>query len=59
MQRTIQCPGCGQAVDVTRPADVHLAIERTHTQDRRPMVTITVGRVDVHTCQQCTDGTWR
>jgi len=59
VQQELQCPGCGRDIDVGRPADARVEIERSQTPDYRPMVTILIGRVDIHHCQMCPDGTWR
>ncbi|MEX2256000.1 MAG: hypothetical protein WEC34_11235 [Acidimicrobiia bacterium] len=56
---TLQCPGCQAAIDVTRPPDVGLSLDRGNTEDGRPTVTIMLGRVEVHRCQMFPDGAWR
>ncbi|HEY8217121.1 MAG TPA: hypothetical protein VIH82_08300 [Acidimicrobiia bacterium] len=58
-ERAIQCPGCLQPIDVSRPPDVGVAIHRMTAEDGRPMVGIAIGRVEVHRCQLCRDGAWR
>ena len=58
-ERAIQCPGCQQPIDVTRPSEVGVAIHRVVADDGRPVVAIAVGRVEIHRCQLCRDGAWR
>jgi hypothetical protein len=58
-ERTIQCPGCQQPIDVTRPSEVGVAIHREVADDGRPTVAIAIGRVEIHHCQLCRDGAWR
>ena len=58
-ERTIQCPGCQQPIDVSRPEAVGVTIHRMTAPDGRPIVGIAIGRVEVHRCQLCRDGAWR
>jgi hypothetical protein len=58
-ERVIQCPGCQQPIDVSRPPEVGVAIHRMTAEDGRPMIGIAIGRVEVHRCQLCRDGAWR
>ncbi len=55
----LQCPGCQQSVDVTRPDGVPVAIGRIQTSDGREDMAIDVGRITVHRCTLCVDGEWR
>jgi len=59
VEETIQCPGCSKAIDVTRPTDAHVEIDRGQTRDHRPVITIMIGRVATHRCQMFPDGKWR
>jgi hypothetical protein len=59
MDRNIHCPGCQQPIDVTRPREVGVAINRVAAPDGRPIVAIAIGRVEIHRCQLCRDGAWR
>lgn len=59
MPETVQCPGCQVPVDVSRPDDVRLSLDRGNTEDGRPTVTIMLGRVEVHRCQMFPDGAYR
>ena len=56
---TIQCPGCHTPVDVSRPPGIDFAVMHDQTTGNRPTVIITVGRIVVHRCWLCADGTWR
>ena len=58
-ERAIQCPGCQQPIDVSRPAEVGVEIHRMTAEDGRPMIGIAIGRVEVHRCQLCRAGAWR
>ena len=55
----VHCPGCHQVVDVARPPEVNFVIDREETYDGGGVVTILIGRVVVHRCQECRDGEWR
>ena len=59
MVQSMKCPGCLQPVDVTRPADVGVSIDRDRPEGGRSVVVIRIGKVQVHRCVQCTDGAWR
>lgn len=55
----IQCPGCHTPVDVSRPPGVDFDVLHNQTIANHPTVIITVGRIVVHRCWLCADGTWR
>ena len=55
---TIQCPGCYTAVDVSRPPGIDFEVLRDQTAGNLPR-SLTVGRIVVHRCRLCADGTWR
>ena len=56
---SIQCPGCHTPVDVSRPAGIDFDVLHNQTTGSRPTVIISVGRIVVHRCWLCADGTWR
>ena len=56
---TTQCPGCHQAIGVARPPGVSVEVDHHRAADRRDVITISIGRVTVHTCTLCVDGVWR
>ena len=58
VQRAVQCPGCGQSIDVPGDGYPPVIVRRTETDDGHPAIGITVGTTDVHGCVQVPGGAW-
>ena len=50
----ITCEGCGNEVDVTRQRGTPLIVERSG--DDRQVVTVRIGRDEVHRCDRASNG---
>lgn len=59
MGDVVQCPGCYQVVDVSRPAGVDFHVARSRTNRGQEAIQITIGQIAVHECRLCRDGEWR
>ena len=55
----VQCPGCHQPIPLARPDEMPFEIARGLSSERMQVVTVTIGRVEVHRCTLCADGEWR
>lgn len=58
-RETTTCPGCHQPVDITRDAGMPVIIEREEAGSAQSTVVIRIGRIEIHRCRRCSDGTWR
>ena len=59
MGDVVQCPGCYQVVDVSRPPGVDFNVARARTSSGQEAIRITIGQIAVHECRLCRDGEWR
>ncbi len=58
-RETTTCPGCHQSVDITRDGGTPVIIERQDDNAAQSAVVIRIGRIEIHRCRRCSDGTWR
>jgi hypothetical protein len=58
VQRAVQCPGCGESIEVPGDGYPPVIVRRRETDDGHLAVAIRVGTIDVHGCIQVSGGRW-